>query len=78
MFDYCTNIIDDTVEIKINFLSCYYNNTSTLRNYAWPTNVSDDYDGAAMVLFNQECGNIIASRPKMNKAAIMKDTCKNS
>ncbi|MBE6829083.1 MAG: hypothetical protein E7519_02605 [Ruminococcaceae bacterium] len=50
LFTYCTSDIEQSVEIPIDFYSCFYPNTHEFRNLAWPCNISDEPDGAGMLL----------------------------
>lgn len=54
LFQYCSNDIDEIVEIPVNGRSCYFPKTNHLRPFLWPCNVSDEDDGASMLLGNNE------------------------
>ncbi len=57
LFKYCNDDIDAVVNIPIDCHSCYFPNTEHLRPFLWPCNVSDEEDGVAFLLGNDESMN---------------------
>lgn len=52
LFQYCSSDIEQEILIPIKASSCYFSNTSRLRPFLWPCNVSASSDSAAMLLAN--------------------------
>lgn len=59
---YCTTNIEDRVDIVLDRSSCFYPDTKEFRHYAWPLNISDDINDAAMALGSMENTHIVADR----------------
>lgn len=62
LFSYCSRNIENTVNFPLNLLSCMYSGTRIFRNYLWPCNITDDFDGASILLGSNTNQNIIATR----------------
>ena len=50
VFKYCSNNIEDVVEIQLDLKSAFYLNTNVLRHEKWPCNISDDSFGIPALL----------------------------
>ena len=50
LFSFCTTDIDEVVSIPTDFNSVYYPGQTVFRNMLWPSDVSDNDNGAAFVL----------------------------
>lgn len=42
--------IEDTVDISLDLHSLYYTDTDNIRHFMWPCNISNEWDGASMLL----------------------------
>lgn len=62
LFRYCTSDIEQIIEFPLDIKSCFYQNTNVFRDWAWPCNVTDNFDGASFMLMNDKNNSIIANR----------------
>lgn len=50
IFKYCSDNIEELVEIQLDFSSAFYPNTNVFRHEKWPCNISDDDFGIPALL----------------------------
>ena len=62
LFSYCSKDIDETKNVLFDYSSCYYPNTTLLRHFAWPINVTEEDDGANGLMGGISTKNLIIAK----------------
>lgn len=62
LFEFCTEDINENLNIKIDLLSYMYPNGKKLRNPYWPCNVADGETGTSMMLVSDNSNSSVFSQ----------------
>ena len=50
LFRYCSENINETIELKLDIYSAFHTNTNMLRHEKWPCNITDDISGTSILI----------------------------